>query len=130
MLSYCKKCRNTKEIKIKAVGANVRAIMKEAMTDTSSLKPVCTTCGEEVELSEFAVKGMIQRKEFILSDKGRTSKVQCHGCQAKVEIKLDKKDNPRCLRCATIVKITPFMVKSLKTMGRYLTAGEESSMGI
>ena len=132
MLATCKKCRTTRDIKLKVDNPKNIKINKANLKGNTDVKfqPICTNCGTENVVNDFVLQLMVEKRDFI-EEKSRTSKAKCHACQSEQEIKLDTMDNPRCMRCGGVVKLTKFMVNAMKNeLKLFMTAKEMKKLGI
>lgn len=117
MLATCNKCRTTREIKLRVDNPKNVKMNRNAMKDHPEVKvePTCTQCGTVAKINTFAIQLMIDKHDFLEEEKAKVPKTKCHACQSNQIVKLDTKDNPRCMRCGGVVKLTQFMVKAMKT---------------
>lgn len=114
MLSNCNKCRTSRDIKLKVDNPKGLKLTKAAIKKNEiKVEPVCTTCGTVVNMSTFSLQNMIDKHD-VMPEATRSSKAKCHACQSNQEVKLDHEENPRCMRCGGVVKLTRFMVKAMK----------------
>lgn len=127
MLTICNKCRDTKQIRLRIDNPQNLKINKYSIKQEASIKiePVCEECGTPAKINTFSLQRMIETRDFIPEKKAKTSKLKCHACDSNQEVKLDKKSNPRCLRCGGIVKISDFMLKAMKNELKLFMTDEE-----
>lgn len=121
MLMNCSNCRTSREVRLRVDNPKNVKFNKMSVKADSSIKiePVCTECGATVQINDFSLNMMIDRKDVLAEKKGEF-KVQCHACGSNQPAKLDKQTNPRCMRCGTIVNITLFMTNALKDMKKFM----------
>ena len=117
MLSECKQCGTSREIKLR-------------LNRDNSYTPVCTHCGAEQDNMSQIMINMMRMNKDIIRDSGDTHVpfgVECKTCGRKQEVIYDKATRSAvCSVCGKTVETTPYMLRCLEISSHVLPSKEDA----